>query len=174
MRDIVSAPIFLRLGSRLRGPAESTQTGTLQRVVISNVVCSNSASQFGCIVSGSPGHPIQDLHLHNIYIQHRGGGTKEQAGVTPAEDAQKYPEPNMFGPMPSQGFYLRHVKNVSLSEIEIAALAADARPAIVLQNVDGADLFHVRAPAGAPVLEIHDSTGVDALWVRSVKDGMQI
>ena len=174
MRDIVSAPIFLRLGSRLRGPAESTQTGTLQRVVISNVVCSNSASQFGCIVSGSPGHPIQDLHLHNIYIQHRGGGTKEQAGVTPAEDAQKYPEPNMFGPMPSQGFYLRHVKNVSLSEIEIAALAADARPAIVLQNVDGADLFHVRAPAGAPVLEIHDSTGVDALWVRGVKDGMQI
>lgn len=173
MRDIVSAPLFLRLGSRLRGPAASTQTGTLRRVIISNVVCSNAASQFGCIISGSPDHPIQDLHLHNIYIQHRGGGTKEQASVTPAEDAQKYPEPNMFGPMPSQGFYLRHVKNVSLSDIEIAALAEDARPAIILQNVDGADLFHIRTPAAAPVLEIHDSTEVDALWVRGLKDGMQ-
>lgn len=174
MRDIVEAPIFLRLGSRLRGPADSTKTGTLQRVVISNVVCSNSASPFGCIISGVPGHDIQDLRLHNIYIQQRGGSTKEQAAITPAEDEQKYPEPNMFGPMPSQGFYLRHVKNVSLSEIEISALAEDARPAIILQNVDGADLFHIRTPANAPVLEIHDSTNVDALWVRGLKDGEQI
>ena len=173
MRDIVEAPIFLRLGSRLRGPADSTGTGTLQRVVISNVVCSNSASPFGCIISGVPGHEIQDLRLHNIYIQHRGGATREQAAIQPVEDEQKYPEPNMFGPMPSQGFYLRHVKNVSLSEIEISALAEDARPAIILQNVNQADLFHIRTPANAPVLEIHDSTDVNALWVRGLKDGVQ-
>jgi polygalacturonase len=173
MRDIVSAPIFLRLGSRLRGPADTTKTGSLQRVVISDVVCSNSASQFGCVISGVPGYEIQDLRLHNICIQHRGGGTKEQAAITPAEDEPKYPEPNMFGPMPSQGFYLRHVKNVSLSEIEVSALAEDARPAIILQNVEGADLFHIRTPVGAPVLEIHDSKDVDALWVRGLRDGKQ-
>jgi polygalacturonase len=39
MRDIVSAPIFMRLGSRLRGPAESTKTGTLQRVVLARQYC---------------------------------------------------------------------------------------------------------------------------------------
>ena len=49
MRDIVSAPIFLRLGSRLRGPAESTKTGTLQRVTLSNIVCSNSASHLAAV-----------------------------------------------------------------------------------------------------------------------------
>jgi polygalacturonase len=173
MRDLVSAPIFLRLGSRLRGPAETTKTGTLKRIVISNIVSSNAASQFGCIISGVPGNPIEDLRLHNIYLQHRGGGMKEQAAIHPAEDEQKYPEPNMFGPMPSQGFYLRHVKNVSLSEIEISALADDARPAIVLEDVHGADLFHVRTPGGAPVLEIRDSTSVDVLWVRGLKDGPQ-
>ena len=173
MRDIVEAPIFLRLGSRLRGPEETTKTGTLQRVIISNVVCSNSASPYGCIISGVPGHEIEDLRLHNIYIQHRGGGTKDQAAITPAEDEQKYPEPNMFGPMPSQGFYLRHVKNVSLSDIEISALAEDARPAIILQNAEGADLFHIRTPANAPVLELHDSKDVNALWVRGLKDGVQ-
>jgi polygalacturonase len=171
MRDIVSAPIFLRLGSRLRGPADTTKTGTLQRVILSNIVCSNSASHLGCIISGVPGHEIQDLTLRGIYIQHRGGGTKEQAAVVPAEDESKYPEPNMFGNMPSQGMYLRHVKNVTLSGIEIAAMSDDARPAFIFQNVSGADLFHIKTPAGSPVLETHDSTGVQALWVHGVKDG---
>jgi polygalacturonase len=173
MRDIVSAPIFLRLGSRLRGPAESTKTGTLQRVTISNIVCSNAAPNFGCIVSGVPGHEICDLKLHSIYIQHRGGGTKEQAAVTPPENEAKYPEPNMFGDMPSQGFYLRHVKNVTLSDIEIATLSQDTRPALILQNVKEADLFHIKTPADAPVLEMHDSTDVTALLVRGLKDGAQ-
>ena len=173
MRDLVSAPIFLRLGSRLRGPAESTKTGTLQRVILSNIVCSNAASQFGCIISGVPGHEIQDLQLHNIYIQHRGGGTKEQAAVMPAENEQKYPEPNMFGSMPSQGFYLRHVKNVTMSNIEIVAMSEDARPALMMQNVEGADLFHIKTPPGAPVLDLHDCKDVTALWVRGLKDGAQ-
>ena len=173
MRGIVSAPIFLRLGSRLRGPAGSTKTGTLRRVIISNIMCSDASSEYGCIISGVPGYAIQDLHLHNIYIQHRGGGTKEQAAITPPENENRYPGPHMFGPMPSQGFYLRHVKNVSLSEIEISALTADVRPAILMQDVQGADLFHIRTPSASPVLEMHDSANVDALWVRGLKDGAQ-
>ncbi|MFZ0662460.1 MAG: glycoside hydrolase family 28 protein [Acidobacteriaceae bacterium] len=171
MRDIVSAPIFMRLGSRLRGPAGSTKTGALRRVIVSNVICSNAASQLGCIISGVPGHEIEDVKLHHIYIQHRGGGTKEQAAIVPPEDESKYPEPNMFGDMPSQGFYLRHVKNIDLSDIEIVAMTADARPAFVLQNVDGADCFHLRTPAGVPAIVLHDSTNVEERWVRGVKDG---
>ncbi len=171
MRDIVSAPIFLRLGSRLRGPAESTKTGTLQRVKLSNIVCSGSASHFGCIISGVPGHEIQDLMLREIYIQHRGGGTKEQAAVMPQECESKYPEPNMFGNMPSQGFYLRHVRNVMLSDVEISAMAEDARPAFILQNVSGADMFHIKTPPSAPVIELRECEHVQALWVKRVKDG---
>jgi polygalacturonase len=171
MRDIVSAPIFLRLGSRLRGPEGSTKTGTLQRIVLSNIVCSNASSNFGCIISGVPGHEIRDLTLHNIYIQHRGGGTKEQAAIVPPENESKYPEPNMFGDMPSQGFYLRHVKNVELSGIEIAAIDDDARPAFVLQDVEGADFFHVKAPTGAEAVILRNCKDVRALWVRGMKDG---
>ena len=36
MRDIVSAPIFIRLGARMRGPA-GIPVGALRRVLISNV-----------------------------------------------------------------------------------------------------------------------------------------
>ena len=173
MRDIVSAPIFMRLGSRLRGPAGSTKTGTLQRVIVSNIVCSNSASNLGCILSGVPGFEIRDVKLHHIYIQHRGGGTKEDAAILPPEDESKYPEPRMFGNMPSQGFYIRHVNNIELSDIEIASMAGDARPAFVLQNVEGADFFHVKTPPSAPVMELHDCTDVTARWVRGVNDGKQ-
>lgn len=173
MRDIVSAPIFLRLGSRLRGPKESTKTGTLQRVTIANVVCSNAASRFGCIISGVPGYEIRDLMMHDIFIQHRGGGTQEQAEITPSEDESKYPEPNMFGDMPAQGLYLRHVRNVNLRDIEIVAMNEDARPAIVMDDVEEADLFHMKTPQNAPVLRMQNSKDVNALWVRGLKDGKQ-
>ena len=36
MRDIGNSPIFLRLGSRLRGPKETTKAGALRRVIIDN------------------------------------------------------------------------------------------------------------------------------------------
>jgi hypothetical protein len=73
--------------------------------------------------------------------------------------------------MPSQGFYLRHVNNIELSGIEIATMADDARPAFVLQNVEGADFFHVKTPPSSPVIVTHDSKNVEARWVRGVKDG---
>ncbi|MGH9588289.1 MAG: rhamnogalacturonidase, partial [Acidobacteriaceae bacterium] len=170
-RDIRTAPIFMRLGSRLRGPAGSTKTGALRRVTLSNIVCSNAASQISSIISGVPGYEIEDVKLQNIYMQHRGGGTKEQAALMPPEDEKKYPEPNMFGATPSQGFYLRHVKNVELSGIEIAAISSDARPGFVLQNVEGADFFHVKTPLGVEPIALRSSSDVRALWVRGVKDG---
>ena len=44
MREIYEAPIFIRLGSRMRGPA-SAAVGTIRRVLISNVVCSDADSE---------------------------------------------------------------------------------------------------------------------------------
>ena len=172
MRGIRTSPIFMRLGSRLRGPAGSTKTGTLRRVLLSNIVCSNAVSRISSIISGVPGYEIEDVKLQNIYIQHRGGGTREEAAITPSEGEQKYPEPTMFGPIPSQGFFLRHVRNIELSGIEIAAMSADARPGFVLEDVHGADFFHVKTPPGAEPIALRDSGDVKALWVRGVKDGL--
>ena len=102
MRDIVSAPIFLRLGDRMRGP-DNTPVGTLKRVIISNVVCSNSVSRLGSIISGIPGRLIEDVKISNIQVLHQGGGTKEDAAYQPPEYEDTYPEPTMFvsGPRPN-------------------------------------------------------------------------
>jgi polygalacturonase len=95
MRDIVSAPVFLRLGKRMRGP-DDTPVGTLKRVIISNIVCSNSVSRLGSIISGIPGHAIEDVKISNVQILHQGGGTKEDAAFQPPEYEETYPEPTMF------------------------------------------------------------------------------
>jgi len=95
MRDIVSAPIFMRLGDRMRGP-DNTPVGTLKRVIVNNLVCSGSAARLGSIISGIAGHEIEDVKLSNIQILHAGGGTKEDAAFQPPEYEDTYPEPTMF------------------------------------------------------------------------------
>src|SRR5271165_5349101 len=88
MRDVL-VPLFLRLGARMRGP-DGVPVGAIRRVLISNLVCSNAEPGICSIVSGIPGHPIEDLQLNDIYIQHRGGGTPEDAAIQPAENETKY------------------------------------------------------------------------------------
>ena len=161
MRDIVTAPIFLRLGSRLRGPV-GTVVGALRRVNISNVIVYNADPRDAVILSGIPGHPIEDVTLSNIHIWVRGGGTKAQAAIRPPEREAAYPEPSMFGPTPSYGFYLRHVKGIILENIGLHTLADDQRPALVLDDVAGADLDRVKSvhALGVPTLALTDVMGL--------------
>jgi len=163
MRDIITAPIFMRLGRRMRGP-EGVPIGVLRRVLISGIVCSNSASRISSIISGIPGHSIEDVKISNIYVQHAGAGTKETAAINPPENEEAYPEPTMFGATPSHGFYVRHAKNVEMSDIEIAPIKDDARSAFVLTDVQGASFSHVRIPhtSSAFVLKNVQNFAVDS------------
>jgi polygalacturonase len=58
MRDIISCPIYLRLGARLRGPKGTGRpehgVGTLKRVLINNINCYNTRRGTG---RTSPGFP---------------------------------------------------------------------------------------------------------------------
>src|SRR5215831_6796959 len=148
MRDIRNAPIFLRLGARMRGPSEFS-IGTLKRVLISNITCHGPLNEMPSIISGIPGHAIEDIKISDCTFLHKGGGTAEMAALQPAERPDDYPEPARFGPLPAQHFFLRHVRNIEFSNVEVASLAADARPSFWLSDVSGADLLHVKLPRGA-------------------------
>ncbi|MFL6335950.1 MAG: glycoside hydrolase family 28 protein [Pyrinomonadaceae bacterium] len=145
MRDVSNSPIFLRLGARLRGPKESTKVGELRRVNISDFVVYNADPKYASIISGVPGHDIEDVRLNNIRIYYRGGGTAAQAALDPPEKEDAYPEPSMFGEMPAYGFFVRHVKGLEMSDIRVDFLAEDLRPAFVLTDVRGADFRHLKA-----------------------------
>jgi polygalacturonase len=171
MRDLVSGPIFMRLGARLRGPKESTKVGTIKRILISNLECYNAPRKFSSVLSGIPGYSIEDVKLSNIYIQTAGGATAEEARIQPPEFENKYPEPTMFGPLPASGFYLRHVRHVEMSHVEIANATADARPAFCLTDVERADFFAITAPRGAEgAFALQDVKDLRIGWSRAAAD----
>jgi len=171
MRDLVSGPIFMRLGARLRGPKESTKVGTIKRIMISNLACYNAPQKFSSILSGIPGYAIEDVKLSNIYIETAGGATAANGNVQPEEFENKYPEPNMFGTTPSSGFFLRHIRNVEMSHVEIANSIADARPAFYLSNVERADFFAVTAPRNADgAFALHGVKDFRIGWSRAAAD----
>ena len=147
MRD-VRAPFFLRLGARLRGPKPQTVVGTMKRIVLSNIV-SSGAAQLPSIIAGVQDRPIEDLKISDVYLHQIGGAGTEMASIKPQENADKYPEPTMFGDLPAAGIYARHVRNLELTNVEIATESADARPAFHLDDVDGADFFRLKFPQRA-------------------------
>lgn len=170
MRDISGAPIFMRLGSRMRGPSD-LHVGKLHRIILSNIVSYNAVGKLPAIISGIAGHEIEDVKLHDIYLHHRGGGTREWAAIQVPEDENKYPEPNMFGPiLPASGFFVRHARNLEFTNIEIAYEQPDERPAFIVSAVNGADFFRIKTPAGARVFSLNNVTDFRTLASRRVKD----
>jgi polygalacturonase len=171
MRDLKNSPMFLRLGMRMRGPKE-LPVGTLKRVLISNVTSCGALPELCSIISGVPGHYIEDLKLSDIYLDQLGGGTKEMAELQPSEKENAYPEPTMFGPLPASGFFVRHCRNVEFSNVEIATEKPDSRPALWLNDVDGADFFRIKAPRqnGVPIFQLNNVQDFRVLASRGVKD----
>lgn len=161
MRDVSNAPFFLRLGRRMRGP-EGTSVGTLRRITISNVVVYDADPRFAAILSGVPGHPIEDVKLSDIRIQYRGGITMDQVARQPGDllndfflDSESsgprnpfevpereaaYPEASMFGLVPAWGFYVRHVDGLEMDNVHIELIEHDERPAFVLSDVRDVDI----------------------------------
>jgi len=179
MRDIFDAPLFLRLNRRNRGPSDTMRPGTLRRVVISDIVSSNSNSGTSSIFSGVPSNLIEDVKLTNCFFGHRGLPTvsnpqrprpmPDWRAIQVPEQEQGYPELSSFGPTPCQGFFIRHLKNLEMSHIEIAPAVADPRPAFWLEDVQRADFFAITAPS-QPNFALHNVTDLRIFWSRATKD----
>ena len=137
MREVLNAPLFLRLGARLRAPGAKA-AGVVRRITIEGINAFDVARDHGIFIAGLPGHSIEDVVLSNIRIHFAGGGTAEDAQRTAPEMVSGYPEPHLFGVLPSWGLFARHVSNLRVRGLELLTRDADARPAVLLDDVDGA------------------------------------
>jgi polygalacturonase len=178
MRDVVNSPIFLRLGSRMRGP-KGTAVGELRTINISNVVVWNAEPRYASIIAGIPGHDVEDVRLSNIKIYYQGGGTAVQAGGTgsealllPPERETNYPEPSMFGELPAYGFFIRHVKGIELNSVEVSYIKEDQRPPFVLSDVQDATFTNVKAQhaLNVPVFSLKNVADFSTHACRDVPD----
>ena len=144
--DNVRTPMLFRLGSRLNvfRKNEDTQqtTGTFERVYIRNVKAKSDAQTqlnpaSGILITGVPGHYINNLTLENIEIELPGGGTVEHGHRKVQEAIDRYPEVSTFGPyVPAYGVWARHVKNLQLNNVTFKLNSPDLRPAIICQDAE--------------------------------------
>jgi len=163
MRDTTNAPVFIRLGARLRAP-NTTEPGKVRRILISNLVASNVSPDHGILILGLPEHPIEDVMLANIRIAYRGGGTEEQAKREVPDLPKAYPDPYGFGVIPAWGLFARHVTGLQLHDVDLGTMAEDKRPAVALDDVAHARVSAVRLPGGAKA----------SLWSLKAVSGMNV
>jgi hypothetical protein len=63
------------------------------------------------------------------------------------------------------------MRNLEMSQVEIANSAADARPAFYLQDIDRADFFAITAPRGTEgAFALHDVKNLRIGWSRATAD----
>jgi len=89
------------------------------------------------MITGIPGHYIEDVVFENIQISYPGLGTKEDAEREVPEDITAYPEQFFFGPLPAWGAYIRHAKDIEFKNVTMTLRDSDQRERIVLDDVQG-------------------------------------
>ena len=132
MADVTTAPLFLRLGARLRGP-EGTQVGAMRNIEIRGLKATGIDPRFAAILAGLPGNPIECVQLRDLDLSFR-GGFSEPVPTSPPELADAYPEPSMFGPTPAWGLWARHVTGLEVQRLRLTRESGDHRPPVLLDD----------------------------------------
>ena len=157
----------------MRGPA-GTPIGKLRRILISNVMVYNADSHYAILISGLLGNDIENVKLNNIQIYYRqmDSATTSIQQIVP-EHEKTYPEPAKMGVMPAYGFFIRHVKNIELNNVEISYLGTETRPAFVLDDVKGVELKNIKAQKvkNVPTLRLKDVSDFSIERSRAISPG---
>lgn len=157
----VGAPTFIRLGNRARPFREDMAkpgVGSLRNITISDIEASG-ADHTGCAIAGLPNANIENLSLSDIRLSFAGGGTTQDAAQSVPEEPDKYPEYAMFGKLPAYGLYCRHIRGLTMRNVQLQVAGKDKRHAVVLEDVhratiDGLDASH--SGGAAPLLRFVD------------------
>ena len=142
MHDIVDSGIFIRLGSRLRGP-DGVLLGKTSRIIISNVTFTGVPPRYCAMVMGIPGHPVEDVVFNNVKMKVEGGAPALQANIEVPENEKGYPDPMYFGLLPAHGFFVRHAAGIQFNQIEIKTEKPDGRPAFIFDDVERSSLNRI-------------------------------
>ena len=161
MRNVGTA-IFVRLANRARkwGGPVALPPGVLRNVSISNITADiwpkpRDTRPFACSILGLPGHPIENISISNVRLVTRYEVSADKARRLVAqpvpENETHYPEFSDFGDLPASGFYIRHARNISFSNLSAISTTADHRSIIAAEDVDRlrVDGFDATHTAGA-------------------------
>ena len=139
----VPRPVFLTFcqeNVKFDAPRELPPMKRVHDLQFNNIVVDTDSGKKGAafIITGMPGHDIENISFSNIQANFPGGGTDEDAKTTLAEFTPenlngRWPEyGGLRGTVPASGFYARHVSGITLRNIKLSTKTPDARPPVVL------------------------------------------
>jgi polygalacturonase len=143
--DDARVPFFVRLGNRARKHYDEAATppvGSISNININNITARASGS-IGCSITGIPDGKITGITLSNSRFICTGGINEDMSKSEIKELEDLYPESSMFGILPAYGLYVRHVNNINLTGLTFELLAADKRPTIICDDVNGGGIHHI-------------------------------
>lgn len=139
----VPRPVFMTFNRWRMGvdtPTETPPMKSMGQMLFSNIRVDNSelvGVPCGFVLSGVPGHFIEDISFQDISLKLPGGGTvgESEAAELPNFEDQR-PEFSVFGKsIPFAGFYARQVCRLSLMNFNVEATSREMRPAILCEDV---------------------------------------
>ena len=94
-------------------------------------------------ITGIPGHCVENVTLENIEVLCPGRASKGMAYLplwrldAIPEKVESYPEFSMFGELPAYGIFARHVRGLTLNNVQFKLKDQDFRPKYVYVDVEG-------------------------------------
>lgn len=157
------APFFVRLGNRGRKySGKSPQPGAMRNIVFDNIICKNVRNKHSSTIAGFPEHYIENITFSNVRMECEGGITTDSLNPMP-ENSDHFPWPGMYGrdqQYPAYGLWFRHVKNLTLDNVQIVYKNRDTRPALYLGDVQGAQIVHSAFQAESKAIVQENSQNV--------------
>ena len=102
-------------------------------------------------------------------MQYAGGGTAEHADRVLHYPIAVYPEYMQLGITPAYGINIRHVKNISLENIQLEYISDDVRPAMFVQDTQEIELSRLKLQASAAARSFVRFKDVQHAFIHSNK-----
>lgn len=171
-------PLYIRLADRGRKHIEEAATppvGRMKNIQISNIVAYNTGN-FCSSITGISNAKIENIYLNNIRFVSRGGlvegnfvSTENSDGVChdmaknlqldkylPSlrdvkEDDKGYPQPTVWGNLPSSGLFIRNVENIEVNNVSFSSDKPEPRVPIIAVNVGNLYLDRIKSNATSAI-----------------------
>lgn len=98
------------------------------------------------------------------------GITSVSGRAQPALAQSSEPPPSGLAVGSALGFFVRHARNLEFSNIEIVTAKPDDRPAFWMHDVQGVDLFRVKAGRNAAAYSLRNVKDVRSFGSRDFRD----
>ncbi len=164
--DIVGTEcaIFVRLANRGRNQIDGVdmpeaRPGKLHNVVLKHIHATD-VGNFGSSITGIPSACVENVTLHDVSIQSRGGlmaGNYRQKDANHekrhdmvgnnhadqywataddvVEGEKSYPQPTLWGNLPCYGLFVRHARNIRLKKVSFSTEKPDPRQQMLFVDV---------------------------------------